>query len=97
MSPWQLWQEKLLYLSFFCPLTKYIKYTKRVKDKDVCLILANGPAASGILPSVIEKRNSIDILTVNFAPRIDSFFQLQPRMHVLVDPVFLNQQFQNEC
>lgn len=87
-SPLTLWQNKLFFYSVFFPLPKHPHCPQPRRNKDYCLILANGPSVKDILPQILRRRDQFDLYTVNFITEDNIFFQLKSTMHILADQNF---------
>lgn len=61
---------------------------RNVNPSGPLIIMANGPSLNTTIAESLDTLKHNDTMSVNFAPLSECFFEIEPKYHVLADPLF---------
>ncbi len=64
------------------------------ENKGELIVMGNGPSLRDAIDNHKDVLKSHDLLSVNFAPLTQDFFDLRPKMHILADGLFFQERKQ---
>lgn len=73
-------------------LNFYLKQSLKESKSKTVAILGNGPSLKKDISTILSNKSQMDFFTVNYFANTKFFSQLKPSHHFLIDPVFWNDQ-----